>query len=77
MADEKHKINSGKCPVCEDAAVDLFRPFCSKRCADIDLGRWLTGRYVISGSDDADEDGGMPQLSETVDLIDDEGPTRH
>ena len=28
-----------------------FRPFCSKRCADVDLGRWLTGAYVIPGRD--------------------------
>jgi len=26
-----------------------YRPFCSRRCADIDLGRWLTGSYVIPG----------------------------
>ena len=33
-----------------------FRPFCSKRCADIDLGRWLKGNYVIPGrvSDEGD-----------------------
>lgn len=37
-----------------------YKPFCSKRCADIDLSRWLSGAYVISGdssSDDGDEDG--------------------
>lgn len=28
-----------------------FRPFCSKRCGDIDLGRWLNGAYVIEGED--------------------------
>jgi endogenous inhibitor of DNA gyrase (YacG/DUF329 family) len=29
-------------------------PFCSKRCADIDLNRWLSGSYVIPGREDED-----------------------
>ena len=36
-----------KCPICGAPAVEKFRPFCSKRCADIDLGRWLGGGYSI------------------------------
>lgn len=36
-----------KCPVCGKAADAAYRPFCSKRCADVDLGRWLTGSYAI------------------------------
>lgn len=35
------------CPVCGKAAVAAYRPFCSRRCADVDLGRWLTGGYAI------------------------------
>lgn len=35
------------CPVCGKAAAEKYRPFCSKRCADIDLGRWLKGSYAI------------------------------
>jgi endogenous inhibitor of DNA gyrase (YacG/DUF329 family) len=38
-----------KCPVCGRPAQPDFRPFCSRRCADIDLGRWLTGEYRIPG----------------------------
>jgi hypothetical protein len=34
-----------------------YRPFCSKRCADIDLARWLDGRYAIAGAP-ADKSGG-------------------
>ena len=45
------------CPVCGKPRSQEYRPFCSKRCADIDLGRWLKGTYVIPGSADADEDG--------------------
>jgi endogenous inhibitor of DNA gyrase (YacG/DUF329 family) len=41
-----------KCPICGKPAVDQFKPFCSKRCADVDLNRWLTGNYVIPARDD-------------------------
>ena len=37
-----------------------FKPFCSKRCTDIDLNRWLTGVYAIPVKDDEDEDGTRP-----------------
>ncbi|WP_332694804.1 DNA gyrase inhibitor YacG [Bosea sp. (in: a-proteobacteria)] len=37
------------CPICRKPAVQRFKPFCSARCADIDLGRWLKGSYVIPG----------------------------
>jgi hypothetical protein len=50
------------CPICkrplgerEDAL--RFRPFCSQRCADIDLGRWLKGAYAIPAAVSEDEDG--------------------
>jgi uncharacterized protein len=39
--------NQRKCPICGKFEVDRYRPFCSKRCADVDLGRWLDGRYFI------------------------------
>lgn len=36
------------CPICNATIKDVdFSPFCSKRCADIDLGRWLKGGYAI------------------------------
>ena len=35
------------CPICGKDRVDRYRPFCSKRCADIDLGRWLNGAYAV------------------------------
>lgn len=37
------------CPICGKPADDRLKPFCSKRCADIDLGRWLKGGYAIPG----------------------------
>lgn len=40
-----------KCPVCEARhAAAEYRPFCSRRCADVDLSRWLKGGYAIPGS---------------------------
>jgi endogenous inhibitor of DNA gyrase (YacG/DUF329 family) len=39
-----------KCPVCAKPASGAFKPFCSKRCADVDLGRWLKGGYAIPGA---------------------------
>lgn len=49
-----------RCPTCGRPAAPEFRPFCSRRCADIDLGRWLKGIYRIPteerpGSDAPDE----------------------
>jgi endogenous inhibitor of DNA gyrase (YacG/DUF329 family) len=35
------------CPLCGKAQSPRFAPFCSRRCADLDLGRWLKGSYVI------------------------------
>ncbi|MBY0530471.1 MAG: DNA gyrase inhibitor YacG [Xanthobacteraceae bacterium] len=48
---------SGLCPICGKLASEKFRPFCSKRCADVDLHRWLSGGYAIPGTEDSDEDG--------------------
>lgn len=38
------------CPICRKASDPAHRPFCSRRCADVDLARWLTGRYVLPGA---------------------------
>lgn len=39
----------GTCPICGRARVAAYRPFCSKRCADVDLSRWLGGKYAVPG----------------------------
>ena len=48
MSEENNipKINS-KCPICGKTSDFNYRPFCSKRCADVDLNRWLSGVYKI------------------------------
>ena len=38
---------SRKCPICGKPSAQATYPFCSKRCADIDLNRWLSGSYAI------------------------------
>ncbi|WP_413874996.1 DNA gyrase inhibitor YacG [Albidovulum sp.] len=40
------------CPICGKPADPKYRPFCCKRCADIDLGRWLTGAYAIPAEEE-------------------------
>ena len=51
------------CPICgADLSVAKpparLRPFCSPRCAEVDLGRWFTGQYRVPARPDAEEDGG-------------------
>ena len=44
-----------RCPICGRPAVEDMQPFCSARCADVDLNRWLSGAYLIRGADATDE----------------------
>ena len=39
--------NATKCPICGAPSQEKYHPFCSKHCADVDLGRWLKGVYVV------------------------------
>ena len=49
------------CPVCEKPTDPAYRPFCSRRCADVDLGRWLTGGYAIPvAEEEPPEDDELP-----------------
>ena len=48
LAADQKELNM-KCALCQKKAVRSFRPFCSKRCKDVDLGNWFTGRYIIPG----------------------------
>ena len=52
---------SAACPICGKPTHDDHRPFCSKRCADIDLNRWLSGVYAVPVKDENDEDGDRVQ----------------
>ena len=43
------------CPICGKPAVEASRPFCSERCRDVDLNRWLSDSYAIPGATDDDD----------------------
>jgi len=47
----------GKCPICGKPSDRMLYPFCSKRCATIDLNRWLSGSYAIPAAEEDDPDG--------------------
>ncbi len=42
------------CPICGKPVVARYRPFCSGRCADIDLGKWMSGHYALPSTDPED-----------------------
>ncbi|SDX87853.1 hypothetical protein SAMN05444358_1145 [Ruegeria halocynthiae] len=42
------------CPICGAEALRAFRPFCSKRCSDIDLAKWLNGSYSVPSQREED-----------------------
>lgn len=55
----KPVANSNKpCPICGKPAAEKFKPFCSARCADVDLHRWLGGVYRVETEESGDNDGG-------------------
>ena len=45
------------CPICGKERDEKFRPFCSKRCADVDLSRWLGGNYGVPAVEPPDDFG--------------------
>jgi len=46
---------SRRCPTCERPTVEAYAPFCSKRCADVDLQRWFSESYAVPGEAALDE----------------------
>lgn len=48
------------CPICRKPADPAYRPFCSRRCADVDLGRWMKGSYAIPVVEEEPEDDDDP-----------------
>ena len=58
------------CPICKKDTDAKFRPFCSVRCADIDLGRWMTGKYAIAATDE-------DSIDEAAEAIENNGQNIH
>jgi endogenous inhibitor of DNA gyrase (YacG/DUF329 family) len=42
------------CPICDKPTLPAYRPFCSRRCADVDLARWLNGSYAVPSEEPED-----------------------
>ncbi len=55
MSDDA-KQAGGRCPMCGAGRVPRYRPFCSRRCADLDLGRWLNGSYTAPATEFDEDD---------------------
>jgi uncharacterized protein len=45
-----------RCPICSRPAAAQALPFCSPRCRDVDLHRWLSGSYVIPATEGDEDD---------------------
>lgn len=57
-------VGARRCPICRKPAQVDTRPFCSRRCADVDLSRWLVGAYripVAAPDEDDDDEPRSPQ----------------
>ncbi len=55
-----HQFTSRKsraCPMCKKPSTQAFHPFCCKRCADVDLGKWLGGSYAVPAVEPTDDFG--------------------
>lgn len=54
------------CPICDKKTDAKYRPFCSKRCADVDLGKWLSGGYAIPASETDEEQAPASEADDTT-----------
>jgi endogenous inhibitor of DNA gyrase (YacG/DUF329 family) len=44
------------CPICAKPSQQKYHPFCSSRCAQIDLHRWLGGKYAVPAEEAPEEE---------------------
>lgn len=65
------------CPICGGESQKTYRPFCSKRCADIDLGKWLTGAYSVPSQDPEDIENALEEAERAQVLEEKTHQTRH
>ena len=57
MSDSAPSGRAGRpCPICGKPSVGPHTPFCSARCRQVDLGRWLVGRYIVETEDAPESD---------------------
>ncbi|WP_163849249.1 DNA gyrase inhibitor YacG [Pseudooceanicola aestuarii] len=68
------------CPICGDNSATTYRPFCSRRCADRDLARWLNGSYAVPSTAPEDMEEAADAFEEALSrdaLLDDPTKLRH
>ena len=63
MLDAQHR---NACPICGKPVAQEFRPFCSRRCSDVDLNRWLSGVYAVPVTEDEEEDERRDESGDTA-----------
>ena len=49
-------LKAAPCPICRKPKDDAYAPFCSRRCADVDLRRWFSGAYAVPAVETDDQD---------------------
>ncbi|MCE8007126.1 DNA gyrase inhibitor YacG [Aestuariivita sp.] len=54
------------CPICQAETEPRFRPFCSKRCADVDLARWFNGGYAVPSEDPDDAERALDEVEALI-----------
>lgn len=54
------------CPICAKETATAYRPFCCKRCADVDLGRWLNGSYAVPSHEPEDVEMAAQEAQKTL-----------
>ena len=64
MSADSRRTGRGKCPICGRPSESAYRPFCSRRCADVDLARWLRGSYAIPDTAESEDGGEKPAAGE-------------
>ena len=55
------------CPICKKPTAPDYRPFCSRRCADVDLAKWMSGSYAVPSDDPEDAEAVLEALQERQD----------
>lgn len=65
------------CPICGTETEKSHRPFCSKRCADLDLAKWLNGSYALPSDNPEDVENALKELGEVGGSPASSSPTQH
>ena len=65
-----------KCPICGRPTEDRYKPFCSRRCADVDLSRWLRGAYAIPDAGESEDGVAASELPVPKTLFCDTDPVK-